>query len=157
MLWILSLVQRETERKDICDYLPTLIQLLGRAIYTYFLLPRKCKTEIVIRRPKFLETLRLLLVALARVAQLVRVSSCKPKRSWVRFPARAHDLVPSWGLYGRQPIDVSHVDVSLPLPLPSLLSKINKHVLRWGFKKIRLNFFKKNAYPSRPNVPFRNW
>ena len=43
-------------------------------------------------------------------------------------------LISSQGVYGRQPIDVFHIDVSLPLsPLPFFF-KINKHILGWGVK-----------------------
>ena len=55
-------------------------------------------------------------------------------------------FIPSWSTYRRQPTDVSlsHPCVSLSLSLslslspylPSFLSKINKHSLGWGFKKI---------------------
>ena len=48
------------------------------------------------------------------------------KRLWVQFPVRAHTqvagLIPSWGTYGRQPMDVS-------LSFLSSLSQINKHIL----------------------------
>ena len=36
--------------------------------------------------------------------------------------------VPSWSADERQLINVSHIDVPLPLSLPSPLSKINEHV-----------------------------
>lgn len=45
------------------------------------------------------------------------------------------DSISLWGVYGRQPIDVSHIDVPFPL------SKINKHVLGKGLKKIKLGFY----------------
>ena len=66
--------------------------------------------------------------------------------SWLEhhpYIPKVMGLITSQGAYGRQPVDVlSHVAVSLslsfsfsPLP-PSSLSKINKHMLRWGLKKI---------------------
>ena len=51
----------------------------------------------------------------------------------VQFPVRAHtwvaSLIPSRGGNGRQPIDVSHIDVSLSLSLP--LSKIDNKKYPW--------------------------
>ena len=55
-----------------------------------------------------------------RVAQLVGASSCAPK---------VEGLVPSWDVYRRQLIDVSHIDDSLPL---SLKSVFKKHILEQG-------------------------
>ena len=61
--------------------------------------------------------------ALAGMAQWIE---CRTKASPVRFPVRAHawvaDQVPQQGARKRQP----HIDVSLPLFLPSPLFKKNK-------------------------------
>ena len=49
-----------------------------------------------------------------------------------------------WGTYGRQPIDICHIDVSLCLSLspcaPPHLSQSNKHILGWSlsFKSVCL-------------------
>ena len=42
-----------------------------------------------------------------------------------------------WGIYRRQPIDVSHINASSSLspPDPSALSQISKHILGWRFEK----------------------
>ena len=68
-------------------------------------------------------------------------------KSGVHFPVRAHAWtmgpIPGWGICGRHPIDVSHVEVSLSLSLSLSLclcfpspffpfSKINEYVLGWG-------------------------
>ena len=55
------------------------------------------------------------------------------KSSLVRFPVRAHvwviGSVPGQGAFKRQPIDVSHINVSLPLsPFLSLSLKLNKEI-----------------------------
>ena len=55
--------------------------------------------------------LKILTRTLASVAQLVGVSSYKPKGPGFdsqsgQMPGWAEGLVPSWGLYERQPIDV---------------------------------------------------
>ena len=77
---------------------------------------------------------------LAFVAQLVGVSSCKPKGHRVLCPVRAHTWVagsvPSW-VYarGNPPMFLSYIAVPLPLLLTFPLSIINKHVLGWGEKK----------------------
>ena len=50
--------------------------------------------------------------------------------------------IPGQGRYERQPIDDSHIDVSLSFSLPlclslsltSSLSKNNKHILRWALQ-----------------------
>ena len=65
------------------------------------------------------------------------------KRLQVRSLVRAHTyvvgLLHGWGACRRQAIDVSlsHWCFSLPLflSLPHSLSKINKHILGWEFKK----------------------
>ena len=46
-------------------------------------------------------------------------SVLKSRRSRVQFLVRARAGVAGWNAYGRQPIDVSHMDISLP-PLPLL-------------------------------------
>ena len=55
------------------------------------------------------------------VAQLVGSSSLYTKRLQVRPTVRAHTkvvgLIPGWGVYERQPIDVSHTHVCLSLSL----------------------------------------
>ena len=60
------------------------------------------------------------------VAQLVGCRSAKQKVP-VQFPVRAHvwvvGLVPGWGAHERQPVNASHISVSLPLflrPFPYL-------------------------------------
>ena len=68
-----------------------------------------------------------------QVAQLVRTLSCTPKGCgfdsqsghipglWIRTPAGGYlEAINQW---------FSHTDVSLPLSLPSSLSKINNHIL----------------------------
>ena len=63
--------------------------------------------------------------ALTGVTQLGSI--LQNERLLVRFLVRAHalveGLVPGWGTYEGQPIDVTHINVSLRLflrPLPSL-------------------------------------
>lgn len=63
-------------------------------------------------------------MVLASVAQFVGKSSHTPKG----YTQVSHST-PTWAMYGRQTIDVSHVDVSLSLPL------INKNVSSKDFKR----------------------
>ena len=72
------------------------------------------------------------------------------KRLRVWFPIRAHAQVvgsiPGSGEYKKQPIDVSHIDVSLPLLLPPfpLSKKIKIFKKKWD-KYLTLNFLDAKA------------
>ena len=69
-----------------------------------------------------------------RVAQLIGASSYTSKGCSFN-PWSGH--IP--GLWVWSPMLLSHTDVSLSLSSPSSLSKINKHILGWGFlKKLKM-------------------
>ena len=65
------------------------------------------------------------------MARLVGVLSCTPRDcgfgSWLGHVPIIVCWIPGWGVYARQPIDVSLT--SMFLSLPSFLPKINKHIL----------------------------
>ena len=60
---------------------------------------------------------------------------------WFRACARGN-----WSMF------LSHIDVYLPPSLPSPLSKINKHVLRWGVKKTAHQF-----RPCHHQEKYKTW